>query len=57
MRLARQIVSDYFAAGAAPILNIFVPQSGQIPSVAGLPFFIVTGLGSFISFLLLHFMQ
>ncbi len=57
MRLERWIASDYFAAGAAPILNIFVPQSGQIPSVAGLPFFIVTGLGSFISFLLLHFMQ
>ena len=25
----------------APILNILVPQTGQVPSVAGLPFFIV----------------
>jgi len=26
---------------AAPILNIFVPQTGHLPSVAGRPFFIV----------------
>jgi len=26
---------------ALPILNIFVPQEGQVPCVAGRPFFIV----------------
>jgi len=46
----------HYLAGA-PILNILVPQSGQVPSVAGLPFFMVTGVGFFISFLALHFMQ
>ena len=40
-----------------PILNILVPQSAQVPSVAGLPFFIVTSVAFFISFLALHFMQ
>jgi hypothetical protein len=34
-----------------------VPQSGHVPSLAGLPFFIVTAFGSFISFFALHFMQ
>ncbi len=28
-------------AYAEPILNIFVPQTGHLPSVAGRPFFIV----------------
>ena len=40
-----------------PILNILVPQVGQIPCVAGLPFFMVISLGSFISLLALHFTQ
>jgi len=40
-----------------PILNILVPQSAQVPSVAGLPFFIVTTVGFCISFFALHFMQ
>jgi hypothetical protein len=40
-----------------PILNILVPQVGQIPCVAGLPFFIVTCAGLFISLLALHFTQ
>jgi hypothetical protein len=39
------------------ILNTFVPQLGQTPCVAGLPFFSVTRLGSLISTFLLHFMQ
>lgn len=30
-------------ATALPILKIFVPQFGQVPTVAGLPFFIVIG--------------
>lgn len=42
---------------ALPILNIFVPHVGQTPWVAGLPFFIVISLGSFISRLALHLTQ
>jgi hypothetical protein len=40
-----------------PILNILAPHSGHVPWVAGRPFFIVTGMGSFISRLVRHFMQ
>jgi hypothetical protein len=40
-----------------PILNILVPQVGQVPVVAGLLFFIVIALGAFISFLVLHLTQ
>ena len=40
-----------------PILNILVPQVGQVPWVAGFLFFIVTALGLFISFLALHLTQ
>ncbi len=40
-----------------PILNTFVPQVGQRPWVAGLPFFMVILLGSLISFLARHFIQ
>jgi len=42
---------------ALPILNIFVPQTGQEPWVAGRPFFIVICSGFDISRLVLHFMQ
>jgi hypothetical protein len=42
---------------ALPILNIFVPQVGQTPWVAGLPFFIVISFVSFISRLALHLTQ
>ena len=42
---------------ALPILNILVLQTGQVPSVAGLPFFMVMGFGVFISRLTLHFRQ
>jgi hypothetical protein len=42
---------------ALPILNIFVPQVGHTPWVAGLPFFIVISLVSFISRLALHLTQ
>jgi len=34
-----------------------VPQEGQTPLVAGLPFFMVTALALFISFLERHFTQ
>jgi hypothetical protein len=40
-----------------PILNILVPQTEQVPCVAGLPFFIVTAVGLTISRLALHFTQ
>ncbi len=40
-----------------PILNILVPHTGHVPWVAGLPFFMVILLGSFISLLVRHFMQ
>lgn len=40
-----------------PILNILVPQVGQVPVVAGFPFFIVISVGLVISFLDLHLMQ
>jgi len=41
----------------APILNILVLHTGQVPSVAGRPFFIVIGLALVISRVVLHFMQ
>jgi hypothetical protein len=41
----------------APILNILVPHSGQVPSVAGRPFFMVMGLAPLIWRWVLHFMQ
>jgi hypothetical protein len=41
----------------APILNILVPHSGHLPSVAGRPFFIVICVASFISRLVLHLTQ
>ena len=40
-----------------PILNILVPHSGQMPWVAGLPFFIVTAFSSFIVRLVRHLTQ
>jgi hypothetical protein len=40
-----------------PILNILVPQVGQVPEVAGFPFFMVMTLAFFISFLARHFTQ
>lgn len=41
----------------APILNIFVPHTGQVPWVAGRPFFMVICLASLISREALHFTQ
>jgi hypothetical protein len=38
-------------------LNILVLQTGQEPSVAGLPFFMVMAFGLFISRLTLHLRQ
>lgn len=37
--------------------NIFVEQTGHTPDVAGFPFFIVMGVGSFISRFVRHFRQ
>jgi hypothetical protein len=42
---------------ALPILNILVPQVGQIPEVAGRLFFITMALAAFISFLARHLTQ
>ncbi len=40
-----------------PILNTLVPHTGQVPRVAGLPFFKVTLEGSFMSRFALHLKQ
>jgi hypothetical protein len=40
-----------------PILNILVPQDGQTPEVAGLPFFMVMAFALLISFLARHLTQ
>ena len=40
-----------------PIRNILVPQVGHTPWVAGLPFFMVIALASFISLFIRHFTQ
>ena len=40
-----------------PILNILVPQVGQTPCVAGLPFFIVMAFSSFIVRIVRHLIQ
>src|SRR5487761_2450756 len=50
---ARSIAS----VGQPPIRNIFVPQTGQVPWAAGLPFFIVICCAFFISRFALHFTQ
>jgi len=48
---------DCARCGQPPMRNIFVPQTGQVPWVAGLPFFIVIFCASFISRFALHFTQ
>ena len=48
---------DRARCGQPPMRNIFVPQTGQVPWVAGLPFFIVIFCASFISRFALHFTQ
>lgn len=48
---------DYYYYYFAPILNILVPQTEQMPWVAGLPFFIVTFFSSFIILFALHLTQ
>ena len=52
-RAFKAAVENYFP----PILNILVPQTGHDPVIAGLPFFILTSLASFICLFCLHFMQ
>ena len=42
---------------ALPILNIEIPHVGQVPFVAGFPFFMVTAWVPFISLLSLHLTQ
>jgi hypothetical protein len=48
---------DRARCGQPPMRNIFVPQTGQVPWVAGLPFFIVIFCASFMSRFALHFTQ
>ncbi len=48
---------DCARCGQPPMRNIFVPQTGQVPWVAGLPFFIVIFCASFMSRFALHFTQ
>jgi hypothetical protein len=43
--------------GQPPIRNILVPHTGQVPSVAGLPFFIVILFSFCISRFALHLTQ
>jgi len=45
------------ACGQPPILNTFVPQTGQTPETAGLPFFIVIACAFLTSRLALHLTQ
>lgn len=47
------LVDDYFE----PILYIPVPQTGHLPFIAGLPFFIVTCSGLATSLLARHLTQ
>lgn len=42
---------------ALPILNIDVPQTGHLPFIAGLPFFMVTATASGSSLFARHFTQ
>ena len=58
-RLMRTAATSRAALPAydAPILKIFVPQTGQVPCVAGRPFFIVIAFASLISREALHFTQ
>ena len=42
---------------AALIRQMVVPQSGHLPFVMGLPFFVVLSTGSFMIFFALHFTQ
>ena len=50
------VVRDW-AAYAFPMRKTEVPQLGQTPLTAGLPFLSVTFCGSLISMLVLHFTQ
>jgi hypothetical protein len=51
------IAGEELPAHILPILNIFVLHLGHVPCTAGLPFFMVICLASFISLFALHFMQ
>jgi hypothetical protein len=54
---AENVLGDLADYLLAPILNILVPHSGHVPSVAGRPFFMVMGLAPLIWRWVLHFMQ
>ena len=49
--------AEALADFAAPMRQMVVPQSGHLPFVMGLPFFVTPSTGSFIIFFALHFTQ
>jgi hypothetical protein len=53
-RASLSVVVDF---DQAPIRNIFVPHTGQVPSVAGFPFFMVILFSFRISRFALHLTQ
>lgn len=54
---ARGAAPDALTAAYPPILKILVPQTGHVPVVAGLLFFITMRWGFWISLFALHFTQ
>ena len=56
---AARLVERFAGASysSLPILKILVPQSGQVPWIAGRPFFMVTCFGSWISTFFFSFTQ
>ena len=53
----RMVTEKSDAIYPEPILNTLVPQTGQTPCVAGLPFFIVIFFASLMSLFALHLTQ
>ena len=49
--------SFYLETYPLPILKMAVLHAGQVPLIAGLPFFMVYGLGPLMSLLSRHFTQ
>lgn len=56
-RKSATAISKTSPSSYLPILKTFVPHTEHVPLVAGLPFFIVTALGSLTSRLALHLTQ
>jgi hypothetical protein len=54
---ARERTPDHSIGDQPPILNILVPHTGQVPWVAGFPFFIVIFCSLVMSRFALHLTQ